>query len=101
MKKYLVLFAFTAISAPAFADYYCEAYCKLNTGSSRLLTERADHPVDALNKLTANCYATYGDNGNIYVFTKEGPNSDVPANATVSNACTQFDYTCRDSSPQH
>jgi hypothetical protein len=94
MSKYLVL-ALAVVSSPAFADWYCEAYCPTGNGAI-VMFQHGNHPVDALNSVVQACMDGYGgplsyaDRGGLFFVA-----SDKNVRATVANACKQIDTTCK------
>jgi hypothetical protein len=84
----LLLVAFSLLSAPAFADWVCEAYCPIGNWTKQLY-QHGNHPVDILNALAQECLAANGGHDGNYIFVSGG------SQATVANACKQIDTTCK------
>jgi hypothetical protein len=91
MKFLMVLFSFVSLfSSSAFADWVCKAYCEYD--GYTLLTEHAEHPVDALQEIQKRCavikYSDETSSTKIYSEPKSGSEQ-----ATIENACSYIDIS--------
>ena len=87
-----IVFISIFFSAPAFADWYCEAYCPTTDGA-KLMYQHGNHPVDVLNAVVQECVNDeYGRNGNHRLFVIDNGSN---VQASIANACKQIDVSCK------
>jgi hypothetical protein len=72
------------------ADWVCNAYC--DHGGYILITEHADHPVEALNQIIRKCAEAKYSDETLLIKVYSGPSTNYEQ-ASVENSCKFVDIT--------